>query len=125
MTSFIIYHTLETPHRSNSDVVANLLREGSRLLFGLFVYRIFSLTVSIVGDPPQIFSIISIGWAFNAATVSRIHLRLLSLGDLKDSADMGRSDLEGNRPGSARHPLMLSWRSANGRVLTNAVIAAN
>ncbi|KAK7448790.1 hypothetical protein VKT23_013520 [Stygiomarasmius scandens] len=83
MTSSVIYNALETPHRKKSDVVANVLKDGAKLLFALLLFRIFCLLTSIIGDPSQVFSILSIGWAINSIIVGRIHLRLLHLLSLR------------------------------------------
>ncbi|EEB89468.1 hypothetical protein MPER_12429 [Moniliophthora perniciosa FA553] len=91
-----VYNALDRPHKTNSEVIESLHLDGAKLYFlaslwhlpnavifvahkALIVLRLANMVVSIIGRPPECFSVMCLVFALNSVIVSRMHLRLEGL----------------------------------------------
>ncbi|THU96984.1 hypothetical protein K435DRAFT_79281 [Dendrothele bispora CBS 962.96] len=74
-----IFNALETPHDTHAEVFERLHRDGARLFLVLFILRLITLIMSVVGNPADTFAVLSVVWSLNSVLISRIHLRVEGL----------------------------------------------
>ncbi|KAJ7837909.1 hypothetical protein B0H13DRAFT_2367913 [Mycena leptocephala] len=71
-----VLNALDRPHTTQADVITSLQREGARMFVCLFVLRLTSFLISVLGNE-EIFALLLIfSWSMCAIVNSRIQLRV-------------------------------------------------
>ncbi|KAJ7833678.1 hypothetical protein B0H13DRAFT_2370312 [Mycena leptocephala] len=71
-----VLNALDRPHTTQADVITSLQRDGARMFVCLFVLRLTSFLISVLGNE-EIFALLLIfSWSMCATVNSRIQLRV-------------------------------------------------
>ncbi|KAJ7453617.1 hypothetical protein B0H11DRAFT_270875 [Mycena galericulata] len=74
-----VINALDRPYQKQAEVMTSLQHDGARMFVCLFLLRLTSLIMSIVGDSKYFYVTLIIGWAMCSIVNSRIQLRIEGL----------------------------------------------
>ncbi|KAF7315669.1 hypothetical protein MIND_00082500 [Mycena indigotica] len=73
------YNALERPHKTHSDVIRTLHRDGVRMFVCLLLLRVANFVVALAGNATYCFAAFTILWAMCSVVSSRLQLRVEKL----------------------------------------------
>ncbi|KAJ7278798.1 hypothetical protein C8J57DRAFT_1304557 [Mycena rebaudengoi] len=74
-----VFNALDKPYQRQADVMISLQNDGARIFVCLFLLRLISLIMSIVGDPDNCFVTLIMVWTMSSVATSRLQLRVEAL----------------------------------------------
>ncbi|KAJ6567331.1 hypothetical protein DFH09DRAFT_1034497 [Mycena vulgaris] len=88
-----IFNALDRPYQKQAEVMTALQHDGARMFAALFVLRLASLIMAIVGSPAYCFVTLTVVWTMCSVVTSRIQLGVEGLRFIRFTAPPG-SELE-------------------------------